>query len=223
MISAPLLARRWREVASRRQDCQRLRASDLQLLAWLSEQYGARADQLAQLLGCGPRTVQRTLARLRAAGMVQVTRILVGEAAWVIPTTAGIRAGGYGFPAWRSRVALLAHLAAVNGVRLHVQSHSPDSEWVSERLLALQRQPGEHLPDALVLAGGKTIAIEVELTIKSIRRTRAILDELSARFDAVAYFCAPGPQRLLDELSASGGWPQLSVRGLPSAPTASSR
>ena len=39
----------------------------------------------------------------------------------------------------------------------------------------------------------------------------------AARFDAVVYFCAPGPHRLLSELEASGRWPRLSVRPLPAA------
>lgn len=112
-------------------------------------------------------------------------------------------------------MGLLAHVAAVNNVRLHVQARSPESEWVPERLLARERQPGEHLPDAVVLAQGRRVAIEVELTIKSQRRVTAILDELTARFDAVLYFCAPGPYRQLTQLAESGRWPALGVRELP--------
>jgi len=189
------------------QSDERLRSSDLRLLGWLAEQYGAPATQLELLLGRGDRTIQRTVARLRAAGLVQVVRMLVGEPAWIIPTTAGIRAAGYGFPTWRPRVGLLAHVTAVNAVRLHVQSTSPGTEWVSERLLVGERASGEHLPDG------------VAMTVKSIRRTRAILDELADRFDAVVYFCAAGPHRLLSELDGSGRWPGLSVRRFPPAPT----
>jgi Mn-dependent DtxR family transcriptional regulator len=61
-------------------------------LGWLGEQYGARVDQLELLIGCGPRTVQRTVARLHAAGLVQTRRLLVGEPAWVTPTGAGMAA-----------------------------------------------------------------------------------------------------------------------------------
>ena len=195
-------------------DCQQLRASDVQLLAWLSEQYGARADQLELLLGRGLRTVQRTVARLHEARLAQPTRMLVGEPAWVIPTTAGIRMAGYRFPAWRPRVGLLAHVAAVNDVRLHIQSRAPTSEWVSERLLAIERNDGEHLPDGLALIDTQRVAIEVELTVKSARRINAILDELAQRFDAVVYFCAPAAHRQLAALAASGRWPKLTVREL---------
>ena len=166
-------------------------------------------------MGCGPRTVQRMLARLREAGLVTTRRLLVGEPAWVIPTSAGLRACGSSFGVWQPRIGLLAHVAAVNDVRLHIQQRSPASEWVSERVFARERSSGEHLPDALVLTDGRRVAIEVELTVKSRRRLTGILDELAGRFDAVVYFCAPAPHRLLTELSGSGRWQALGVRKLP--------
>jgi len=192
-----------------------LRRRDLDVLAWLGEQYGARTDQLETLLDCGPRTVQRVIARLRDAGMVTTRRLLVGEPAWVIPTSSGLRAAGQHFAVWQPRIGLLAHVAAVNDVRLHVRARSPQSEWVPERLLARERGAGEHLPDGVVITDGRRVAIEVELTIKSQRRVTAILDELAGRFDAVLYFCAPGPQRQLTQLAATGRWPVLGVRELP--------
>jgi len=201
--------------------CETLRRRDLDLLAWLGEQYGARTDQIQALLDCGPRTIQRVLARLRDAGLLTTRRLLVGEPAWVIPTSTGLRACGSGFATWRPRVGLLAHVAAVNDVRLHVQARSPDCEWVCERLLARERNPREHLPDALVLLDGQRVAIEVELTVKSQRRVTAILDELTCRFDTALYFCAPGPHRQITGLAETGRWPTLGVRELPK-PTADS-
>jgi len=192
-----------------------LRRRDLEVLGWLGEQYGARADQLEILLGCGPRTIQRVLSRLREAGLITTRRLLADEPAWAIPTRAGLRACGHGFGAWHPRVGLLAHVAAVNDVRLHVQARSPESEWVGEQPLARERQPGEHLPDAVVVTDGRRVAIEVELTVKSQRRVQAILDELTGRFDAVLYFCALGPHHQLSRLAASGRWPALGVRELP--------
>ncbi len=68
-----------------------LHPRDLVLLGWLAEQYAATTDQLGVLLGCGPRSVQRVLARLRDAGLVNTQRVLVGQPAWVMPTRAGLR------------------------------------------------------------------------------------------------------------------------------------
>jgi len=196
-------------------DGARLRRDDLELLLWLGEQYAARVDQVEALSGCGARTVQRTVARLRDAGLVSTRRILVGEPAWVLPTSAGLRACGSSFSPWQPRLGLLAHVAAVNDVRLHVQARSPGSEWVSERVLARERRAGEHLPDGVLLLDGRRVVIEVELTVKSRRRVTAILDELSGRFDAVVYFCTPATHRLLSEFAATGRWPKLAVRELP--------
>ncbi len=211
----PRGARMARAAPWRNEGAERLRPRDLELLGWLGEQYAARSDQLELLLGCGPRTVQRVLARLREAGLITTRSLLVGEPAWVLPTRAGLRISGLGFGVWQPRMALLAHVAAVNDVRLHVQSRSPESTWVSERLLAREREPGEHLPDALVLREGRSLAIEVELTVKSQRRVTTILDELARRFDAVLYFCAPASNRQISRLAASGRWPALGVRELP--------
>ncbi len=194
-----------------------LRRRDIDTLVWLGQQYGARVDQLEILLGCGPRTVQRVTERLRAAGLVTTRRLLVGDPAWVIPTGAGLRAADQAFHTWQPRIGLLAHVAAVNDVRLHVQDRSPESEWIPERLLARERRAGEHLPDGVVITGGRHVAIEVELTIKSRLRVTAILDELTRRFDAVLYFCAPGPHRQLTQLAESGRWPTLGARELPRA------
>jgi hypothetical protein len=174
-------------------------------------------DQLEVLLGCGPRTVQRMTGRLCTAGLVTTRRLLVGDPVWVIPTSTGLRAAGQHFHTWEPRVGLLAHVAAVNDVRLHVQARSPESEWLPERLLARDRQAGEHLPDGMVITDGRRVAIEVELTVKSQRRVTAILDALIRRFDAVLYFCGPGPHRQLTQLAETGRWPALGVRELPRA------
>ena len=128
-----------------------LRRRDLEVLGWLGEQYGARADQLEVLMGCGPRTVQRTVARLRAAELVRVERMIVGEPAWVTPTSAGMAACGPGFGVWHPRIGLLAHVAAVNDVRLHIQGRAPETEWIPERVLAKERHAGEHLPDGVAI------------------------------------------------------------------------
>ena len=88
-----------------------------------------------------------------------------------------------------------------NDQRLHVQRRSPRAEWISERLLAREREGAEHLCDGLVLDRARRIAIEVELTVKSRKRVTAILDELSDRHDAVLYYCAPAPHRQLTQLA----------------------
>ena len=189
---------------------------DLDALCWVGEQYAVRADQLGVWLACNPRTVQRLVARLREQHFVEVRRLLVGEPAWVIPTVKGLRAAGLSFGAWRPRLGSLAHVLAVTEVRLYIQSRSPQAEWVCERTLAREKQtPQEHLADAVVLLNGRQLAIEVELTVKSKRRTRMIIEELTGRYDGVLYYSAPGPHRLISELAIEKSWPSLGLRELP--------
>jgi hypothetical protein len=206
-----------RSTTVRRGGHQLLRRRDIEVLGWLAEQYAGRIDHLEVLLDACPRTVQRTLARLRAAGLIQTQRVLVGEPAWVLPTAAGMSACNSGFGAWRPRIGLLNHVATVNDVRLHIQGRAPTTEWIPERVLARDRLAGEHLADGVAITDGRKVAIEAELTLKSRRRINAILDDLTVRYDAVLYFCAPSTHRQLTELAASGRWPTLGVRELPHA------
>ena len=180
-----------------------LRRRDLDLVGWLGEQYGARTDQLEALLGCGPRTVQRVLARLRDSGLVTTRRLLVGEPAWVIPTTPG--------PARRG-----SELRAVAAPNRAARSCRGRQRRATSRAGAAPRRangypsvssratvaPASTCPTPSCSWTAQRVAIEVELTVKSARRITAILDELAGRFDAVLYFCAPAPHRQLSELEA---------------------
>lgn len=192
---------------------------ELGVLAWVGEMGAARVDQVARLLGRSERTGQRWAARMKQAGWIEARRVLGDEPAWVWLTSAGQRASGNGFHPWRLSVGKLAHIGAVNEVRLYVAARAPESEWVCERRLAQDRaHPREHLPDAVVHTGGQRHAIEVELTPKASRRMPPLLDDLSERFDAVLFFCPARTRRQLDTLAASGRWPKLAVRDLPAPP-----
>lgn len=202
-------------VVSRRPAGGLLRPRDLEVLSWLGEQYGARVDQLETLLGCGPRTVQRVVHRLAEHRLVQVHRLLYGKPAWVVPTGLGHRVTGDGFRAWSPNLGLLAHVAAVNDVRLHIQQRSLDAVWVCERALARDRTVGQHLPDGLVVLDGREMAVEVELTVKSAQRLEAIVGELTARYTTVLYFCSPSAHKRVSALAAGDRWPALAIRELP--------
>lgn len=188
---------------------------DLEVLRWLGEQCGGRLDHLEALLGCGERQARRVVARLREHGLVRVERLLVGEPSWVTPTSRGLALAGCEFRVWQPSLALLSHVAAVNGVRLHIQGRSPGSVWVCERELARERGVSGHLPDGVVVLDGRRVAVEVELTLKSRQRIEGILDDLAGSYDTFLYFCAPKPLACLTELAASGRWPGLGLRELP--------
>jgi hypothetical protein len=110
---------------------------------------------------------------------------------------------------------LLRHIAAVNDVRMHVQSRALSSEWICERAIARDQPSEEHTPDGVLMIDGRPHAIEVELTMKSKRRLDTIVSELCSAYDQVVYFCAPGTLRQLTDLASCGRWANLAVRPLP--------
>lgn len=198
-----------------------LTVAEHEVLGWLSEQYAAPLVQVAVAMGRAERSARRSVARLRAAGLVQAGSVLARGGVWVWLTARGQRLAGTGFSPWRMRPGLLAHIAAVNEVRLHIARRAPDAVWVCERQLARDAvRRDAHLPDALVVVGGERHAIEVELTPKARVRTTAIVSELVAGHDAVVYFCAPRARPALDELAGGGQSPKLVVRDLPAATSA---
>jgi hypothetical protein len=184
----------------------RLRERDLQLLCWTSEQYAVRLDQAAVWLGRSESIAWRWADRCRAHGLVRMER-WTGGRSWVWLTGRGERQAGAGFSKpWRPSVGRLAHVAAVNEVRLHVEARSADALWVPERVLARERDRRNHLPDAEVHIPSECHAIEVELVPKAKHRIVRTIDELSRRYDRVVYFCSP---------KARHRWSLLVLRDVP--------
>jgi hypothetical protein len=199
----------------RRSDACVLSRRDLEVLAFVGEQYALRVDQLAVLLGAGQRTAQRVIARLRAAGLVEARPLLAGEPTWLWLTRDGARASGRDFGAGTPRLGMLAHVEAVTWVRLYVQSRSASSEWVCERSLLRDRaDQRDHVADGVVVSGRESHAVEVELSVKSRARTQRILDELSKAHEAVVYFTTPATRSHLERLGGSSRWPRLAIRDL---------
>jgi hypothetical protein len=192
-----------------------LTGRDLDVLDWVSEQYGVRLDQLQLLLGCRERWTQQWARRMADRGLVRLARILGDQPAWMWLSRVGQRHARTDFSTWTPNPGLLAHVEAVNAVRLHVHARTPRALWTCERLLARDARQAEHVPDAVVVTDDQRHAIEVELTVKSRSRTEAILDELSDNHDAVVYFCRPHVRASLERLGGTQRWPRLVTRPLP--------
>ncbi len=200
----------------RRADAGLVRVSprDLVLLAWIGEQYAVSLPQLAVLMGRSFHAARWLRSRWERAGWVRGRAELVGWPVFVWLTAEGSALAGGEFRTWKPRPARLAHVAAVNDVRLHIQTRAPGAVWVCERRLARELPRGVHLPDGLVARADERHAVEVELHPKARRRTRAIVADVLSRYDAAVYFCAPGARRQLDELASEFGG-RLAVRPLP--------
>ena len=73
-----------------------LRKRDLEVLSWICEQCVARMDHVEALIGRKEAMAQEAVTRLSAAGLLKKQRYIVGEPAWLVPTRAGLNAGGPG-------------------------------------------------------------------------------------------------------------------------------
>jgi hypothetical protein len=198
---------------------------DLEVLPFIAEQCAVTQPQLARLIDRTEHTARWLRQRWQGAGWVESRVLLVGEPVFVWLTSRGQLACGVDFKRWRPQaVGRLAHLVAVTDVRLHVEARRPEAAWVSERALARRDfEAGErrkHLPDAEVLIGDQRVAVEVELTQKERRRTQAIVADLSARYDAVWYFAAPGAHRHLAEVIARNNFKRVQLLEVPRPTTA---
>jgi len=173
----------------------RLTVRDMRLLLLVGEMYGLRTDQIGDEAGTGETRTLQLNRRYREAGLMESARILHGEAAYHWLTRAGLREVGLPFRSCRPAATLLHHHYATAVVRRMFEQHPRgEARWVSERWLRHQKRTAAHVPDGLVQLhgdGSYQIAIEVELTQKSIERQREITKDLAA-YDEVWLYTAPG-------------------------------
>lgn len=209
------------EPRRRRADAGTVRCSqrDLDLLRVVGEQYAVTLPQLARLMGCSSHAARWLRSRWERAGWARGRALLVGEPVFVWLTRRGQSLAGIDYAVWRPNAGMLAHIAAVTDVRLHVLDRHQGAEWVSERELhrELAGESGGrwHRPDGIVVLDGQEVAVEVELTLKRRARTEAIMRELVARYRSVSYFAAPAPRRTLERLAEEIGGGRVQVLGLP--------
>ena len=174
----------------------RLTARDLQVMAFLAEQYGIRKDQLPRLVGgVSERTIRALIDRWVRAGLVSRRSIFAGTHAWLWPTREGLELSGEALPYWEPRPGILEHVYWVNEIRFRVAGRHPDSAWVSERRLRAEaggaNRP-EHMPDGLVLKSDRRIGVEVQLAQKSRERAAETLAHLTEAYDGAWIFAKAG-------------------------------
>jgi hypothetical protein len=218
-------------------------ARDLAALRFVGEQYAARSDVLAAVLGrlspamprragrLGHRTVRQRVERWEAAGWAVRRRML--DHTWVLPTRAGLRLAGLELDPWTPALDRLAHHHAVAVVRLAREPIPGAGGWVCERELWRRRGKASwHLADgalpAPVPSGWQGISeawelIEVELHQKARPRLLAALKTRPPHTARVTYYV---PAALRAALSAQlarvvrelGGRPEVTVEPLPQVP-----
>jgi DNA-binding CsgD family transcriptional regulator len=116
---------------ARRADAGVVRATerDLRLLRWVAQQYAVSIPQLARLMGRSEHAARWLRGRWQRAGWAQGRTLLVGRPVFVWLTRDGSRVAGVGFKVWEPNAGALAHIEAVNEVRLLVAQRRPEGVW----------------------------------------------------------------------------------------------
>lgn len=197
----------------------RLTERDAASLHWIGEQYAVRIDQLARLLGrptapVSDSTARGVVSRWVRAGFAESKKLIAGEPGFVWLTRRGLRQIDLSYKPWEPSVGVLNHVYWVNQVRLSVESRHANAgaRWIPERELrqgaAMQTFDGKvHVADGELRLDRGTVAIEVELTAKSVPRRKTIMSELTSRYTTVWYFAPTDVARLLESvrMEVTGG------------------
>jgi hypothetical protein len=218
-------------------------ARDVAALRFVGEQYAARSDVLAVVLGrlspgvlrdadrLGERTVRQRVERWEQAGWAERRRML-GHT-WVLPTRAGLRLAGLKLDPWTPALDRLTHHHAAAVVRLHREAVPGQGGWVCERELWRRRgRASWHMVDgalqAPVPAGWQGISeawelVEVELHQKARPRLVAALKTRPPHTARITYYVpetlhAPLSAQLASVVHELGGRPHVAVEPLPQVP-----
>ncbi|NOY54374.1 MAG: hypothetical protein GXP34_00085 [Actinobacteria bacterium] len=198
-------------VRGKRRDAGEIRLTDRDLWAmrWIGEQYAIRMDQLGGLLGSqaggqtsiegvlSERRTRRIVERWRQAGFVETRKILYAEPGWVWLSRTGLRAVGLQVKYLIPRPMWLSHVFWCAEVRRRLEAEHGDIEWRSDRLLHNGGSTVEphHLPDAEIVLDGVTVAIEVELTQKHLKRLVDIVAWHPEDYQRIRYYVSPAAER----------------------------
>ena len=188
---------------------------DVAVLTFIGQQYAVRTDQLARLLkgpGQGVLSESATravLSRWEKAGLTASRKVIADEPKFVWLTRRGLDEVGLDFKPWTPTAVSLAHIYWTNQVRIHSEGRHPRAMWRSERELRKGRMmqsigtTPNHEVDAEIHLPEGVVAVEVELTAKSVERRRSIMAEVARRYATVWYFAPLNVQALLEETTTS--------------------
>ncbi|MGO8687273.1 MAG: hypothetical protein ACLQT7_08880 [Candidatus Dormibacteria bacterium] len=158
-----------------------LSARDRDVLGYAVRHGMVTADQLGARFFASTPSARRRLRTLGAAGLVISDRVLLTLPAVVRATPAGARLAGCDLPPATLDVARIRHNLALVDLSEELLAAHPGSAWTTERELRRDRMRAaragdrwerqRRIPDGLLrLAGGRRIAIELDLTAKRSAR-----------------------------------------------------
>jgi len=146
---------------------------DIFALTWIAEQYCISVEQLQRLLGRYPKATTKTPDTLSLSAtrhaverwlhleLIEAPRkILATHAPYVWLSRRGLAHLDLPYSYYQPKPRVLAHLDAMNSIRLHVERFFPPATWYSHRLLILMNQ-SRPAPGAELHAGAAIIAIQL--------------------------------------------------------------
>ncbi len=169
---------------------------------WIGDQYAVRLDTLQELLGRDTRqptkddgyvsasTARRVVARWQQEGLADARKYFYRQPEWVWLTRQGLVQMNLNYSNWSPSVGILNHLHDLNRVRIRIEDQFTECYWRSERDLRREHRTDKrfHIADGEVHLNGQVIAVEVELTQKSMSRVTDIIRRLSHQYDRIWYF-----------------------------------
>lgn len=180
----------------------RLRKRDFAALRWIGEQYVVSVDDLGIVLGrlanrqpLKDRAVRAVVARWHTFGFVKTSSALSSQyiplIIWLTPS--GLRLMEMDYPAYEPSLSKVRHMLAINHVRLFLENTLEGAyQWQGEREIRASFQDNTlqgAMPDALVTWKDTRIAIEAELTPKTMSRYGEIFkSHIANGFGSIWYF-----------------------------------
>jgi hypothetical protein len=198
---------------------------DLAVLRFLCEQFAAPLEVIREVLhlerdgiplapGGGWRTASETPDRLRVArkwaarmeACAYVRRERLPRGVWVVPMTRGLALAapddGEPYEVWHLRDTRLAHVEAVERLRLHLERQHPGARWECERAIRRRHHHAYRAAginnavvrfgDGALLLDGRRVGVEVELHVKAEQLYRGIVRDQDPRCSEVWWFARPG-------------------------------
>jgi hypothetical protein len=152
------------------------------------------------------RNVYRAIYRWENAGMVEYQKFWKDTPGWVWLTNTGLRSHNLTFTPWSPRQGSeFQHRHFINEIRVKLENrYGFLLPWESERMVRKrlsESREGNHAPDAVVAIDGKRLALEVELTNKTAKRTEAIIKNMLTNYDGIWYFVTQKSQNLIYKYS----------------------
>jgi hypothetical protein len=226
---------------------------DLKVLRFLCEQFAAPLEVIREVLhlerattattpGGGWRTAGEAPDRLRMARKwtarmeagAYVRRERLPRGVWVVPMTRGLALAapddGEPYEVWHLRDTRLAHVEAVERLRLHLEREHPGARWECERAIRRRHHHAYRAAginnavvrfgDGALLLGdgaarGRRVGVEVELHVKAAQLYRGIVRDQDPRCSEVWWFARPGSVSTLRGRLDTAGAINHHVRPLP--------